>query len=169
MDANALRALQAPLKERYKQDPDAAVVTLKAQGSIDDARLACKVETGKALAIAGLHPATGGTGAELCSGDMLLEALVACAGVTLKVVATALEIPLRAATVRAEGDLDFRGTLGVDRAAPVGFRAIRVTVDLDTDAPEEKVAKLLQLTERYCVVFQTLARTPQLSLAVARG
>ena len=169
MDANALRALQAPLKERYKQDPDAAVVTLKAQGSIDDAGLACKVDTGKALAIAGLHPATGGTGAELCSGDMLLEALVACAGVTLKVVATALEIPLRAATVRAEGDLDFRGTLGVDRAAPVGFRAIRVTVDLDTDAPEEKVAKLLQLTERYCVVFQTLARTPQLSLAASRG
>jgi uncharacterized OsmC-like protein len=169
MDANALRALQAPLKERYKQDPDAAVVTLKAQGSIDDAQLACKVDTGKALAIAGLHPATGGTGAELCSGDMLLEALVACAGVTLKVVATAMEIPLRAATVRAEGDLDFRGTLGVDRAAPVGFRAIRVTVDLDTDAPEEKVAKLLQLTERYCVVFQTLAHTPQLSLAVARG
>ena len=169
MDANALRALQAPLKERYKQDPDAAVVTLKAQGSSDDAGLACKVDTGKALAIAGLHPATGGTGAELCSGDMLLEALVACAGVTLKVVATALEIPLRAATVRAEGDLDFRGTLGVDRAAPVGFRAIRVTVDLDTDAPEEKVAKLLQLTERYCVVFQTLARTPQLSLAASRG
>ena len=157
MDANALRALQAPLKERYKQDPDAAVVTLKAQGAIDDARVACKVETGRALAIAGLHPATGGTGAELCSGDMLLEALVACAGVTLKAVATALEIPLRAGTVRAEGDLDFRGTLGVDRAAPVGFRAIRLAIDLDTDAPQEKVDKLLKLTERYCVVFQTLA------------
>jgi uncharacterized OsmC-like protein len=169
MDANALRALQAPLKERYKQDPTAAVVTLKAHGSIDDARVACKVETARALAIAGLHPATGGTGAEICSGDMLLEALVACAGVTLKAVATALEIPLRAGTVRAEGDIDFRGTLGVDRAAPVGFRAIRVSVDLDTDAPQEKVDKLLQLTERYCVVFQTLAGAPQLSMKVVRA
>jgi uncharacterized OsmC-like protein len=169
MDANALRALQAPLKERYKQDPTAAVVTLKAHGSIDDARVACKVETARALAIAGLHPATGGTGAEICSGDMLLEALVACAGVTLKAVATALEIPLRAGTVRAEGDIDFRGTLGVDRAAPVGFRAIRVSVDLDTDAPQEKVDKLLQLTERYCVVFQTLAGAPQLSMKVDRA
>src|SRR5690348_5117041 len=119
MDANALRALQAPLKDRYKQDPAAALVTLKAEGHVDDARIDCKVETGRALAVAGLHPATGGTGAELCSGDMLLEALVACAGVTLKAVATALEVPLRDAVVRAEGDLDFRGTLGVDRAAPV--------------------------------------------------
>jgi uncharacterized OsmC-like protein len=169
MDPDTLRAQQAPLKEKYKQTPEAALVTLRATGRLDDEKVACKIETGRALAVAGLHPATGGTGAELCSGDMLLEALVACAGVTLKVVATALEIPLRAATVRAEGDLDFRGTLGVDRAAPVGFRAIRVTVDLDTDAPEEKVAKLLQLTERYCVVFQTLAHTPQLSMAVARG
>src|SRR3954452_24683676 len=139
MDANALRALQAPLKERYKQDPDAAVVTLKAQGTIDDARVACKVETGRALSIAGLHPATGGTGAELCSGDMLLEALVACAGVTLKAVATALEIPLRAGTVRAEGDLDFRGTLGVAKDAPVGFREIRLAFDLDTDAPQGQI------------------------------
>ena len=169
MDAKALRALQAPLKERYKQDPTAAVVTLKAQGSVDDAQVACKVETGKALAIAGLHPATGGTGAEICSGDMLLEALVACAGVTLKAVATALEIPLRAGTVRAEGDLDFRGTLGVDREAPVGFRAIRLAIELDTDAPQEKLDKLLKLTERYCVVFQTLAGQPQLSMQVARG
>jgi len=169
MDATALRALQAPLKERYKEDPAAAVVTLKAQGSIDDTRVACKVETGRALAIAGLHPATGGTGVEICSGDMLLEALVACAGVTLKAVATALEIPLRAGTVRAEGDIDFRGTLGVDRAAPVGFRAIRVAIDLDTDAPQEKVDKLLQLTERYCVVFQTLAGQPQLSIKANRG
>src|SRR3954469_651579 len=168
MDANSLRALQAPLKERYRQEPDAALVTLKAQGAIDDARVACKVETGRALAIAGLHPATGGTGAELCSGDMLLEALVACAGVTLKAVATALEIPLRAGTVRAEGDIDFRGTLGVDRAAPVGFRAIRVAFDLDTDAPQEKIDKLLQLTERYCVVFQTLAWQPQLSVTAPR-
>jgi uncharacterized OsmC-like protein len=169
MDANALRALQAPLKERYKQDPNAALVTLKAQGAIDDARVACKVETGRALAIAGLHPATGGTGAEICSGDMLLEALVACAGVTLKAVATALEIPLRAGTVRAEGDLDFRGTLGVDRAAPVGFRAIRLAIELDTDAPQDKLDTLLKLTERYCVVFQTLAGQPQLSVKVARG
>src|SRR3982751_7001598 len=124
MDANALRALQAPIKERYKQDPEAAVVTLVAQGAIDDARVACKVETGRALAVAGLHPATGGTGAEICSGDMLLEALVACAGVTLKAVATALEIPLKAAMVSAEGDLDFRGTLGVAKDAPVGFAQI---------------------------------------------
>ncbi len=169
MDANALRALQAPLKERYKLEPNAALVTLKAQGSVDDAQVACKVETGRALAIAGLHPATGGSGAEICSGDMLLEALVACAGVTLKAVATALEIPLRAGTVRAEGDLDFRGTLGVDREAPVGFRAIRLAIELDTDAPQEKLDKLLKLTERYCVVFQTLAGQPQLSMQVARG
>jgi len=170
MDATTLRALQAPLKERYKQDPHAALVTLKAQGSIDsdDARVACKVETGRAIALAGLHPAAAGTGAEICSGDMLLEALVACAGVTLKAVATALEIPLRAATVRAEGDIDFRGTLGVDRTAPVGFRAIRVAVDLDTDAPQEMIEKLLKLTERYCVVFQTLAVPPQLSMQVTR-
>jgi uncharacterized OsmC-like protein len=168
MDANALRALQAPLKERCKQDPNAALVTLSAQGSVDDARVACKVETGRALAIAGLHPATGGTGAEICSGDMLLEALVACAGVTLKAVATALEIPLRAATVRAEGDIDFRGTLGVDKTAPVGFRAIRLAIEVDTDAPQEMLDKLLKLTERYCVVFQTLAGQPQLSAKLAR-
>jgi uncharacterized OsmC-like protein len=168
MDANALRALQAPLKERYKQDPNAALVTLSAQGSVDDARVACKVETGRALAVAGLHPATGGTGAEICSGDMLLEALVACAGVTLKAVATALEIPLRAATVRAEGDLDFRGTLGVDKTAPVGFRAIRLAIQVDTDAAQEMLDKLLKLTERYCVVFQTLAGQPQLSAKLAR-
>src|SRR3954469_14231083 len=135
MDSTALRALQAPLKDQYRTDPNAAIITLKAQGTLDDQHIACKVETGRALAIAGLHPATGGSGAELCSGDMLLEALVACAGVTLKAVATALEIPLRAGTVRAEGDLDFRGTLGVAKDAPVGFRAIRVAFDLDTDAP----------------------------------
>jgi uncharacterized OsmC-like protein len=164
MDAASLRALQAPLKDKYKQDPDAALVTLKARGTIDDANIACKVETGRALAIAGQHPATGGSGAELCSGDMLLEALVGCAGVTLKAVATALEIPLRAATVRAEGDLDFRGTLGVDRAAPVGFRAIRLAFDLDTDAPQEKIDALLKLTERYCVVLQTLRQSPQLTV-----
>jgi len=168
MDANALRALQAPLKDRYKQDPATALVTLKAEGRVDDAKIACKVETGRALAVAGLHPATGGTGAELCSGDMLLEALVACAGVTLKAVATALEVPLRDAVVRAEGDLDFRGTLGVDRAAPVGFRAIRLSIELDTDAPQEKIDALLKLTERYCVVFQTLNSRPELKVAAAR-
>ena len=168
MDANALRALQGPLKESYKQEPAAALVTLKAQGRVDEAKIACKVETGRALAVAGLHPATGGTGAELCSGDMLLEALVACAGVTLKAVATALEIPLRDAVVRAEGDLDFRGTLGVDRTAPVGFRAIRLMIDLDTDAPQDKIDALLKLTERYCVVFQTLNTKPALSVATTR-
>src|SRR5450432_2963635 len=153
MDATDLRALQAPLKESYKQNPDAALVTLKARGRLDDIKIACKVETGRALAVAGLHPATGGTGAELCSGDMLLEALVACAGVTLKAVATALEIPLRDAVVRAEGDLDFRGTLGFD---------------LDTDAPQEKIDALLKLTERYCVVFQSLNHRPELSVTANR-
>jgi uncharacterized OsmC-like protein len=166
MDAVALRALQAPLKGRYKDDPEAAVVTLRAHGTLDDASIACKVETGRALAVAGLHPATGGSGLELCSGDMLLEALVACAGVTLKAVATALEIPLRAGTVKAEGDLDFRGTLGVARDAPVGFREIRLAFRLDTDAPQDKIDSLLKLTERYCVVFQTLAKPPKLSLDV---
>jgi uncharacterized OsmC-like protein len=166
VDAAALRTLQAPLKERYRSDPNAAVITLEAQGTLDDQHIACKVETGRALAVAGLHPATGGTGAELCSGDMLLEALVACAGVTLKAVATALEIELKKGIVKAEGDLDFRGTLGVDKAAPVGFRAIRLSFELDTDAPKEKIEQLLKLTERYCVVFQTLNNRPELSLRV---
>src|SRR5918995_528564 len=139
MDATALRALQAPLKDRYRTEPDAAVITLRAQGTLDDQHIACKVETGRALAVAGLHPASGGSGAELCSGDMLLEALVACAGVTLKAVATALEISLRRGVVKAEGDLDFRGTLGVDKSAPVGFRAIRLAFELDTDAPKERL------------------------------
>jgi uncharacterized OsmC-like protein len=169
MDANTLRAVQAPLKETYKQTPAAALVTLRASGRLDDAKIACKVDTGRALAVAGLHPATGGSGAELCSGDMLLEALVACAGVTMKAVATALEIPLREAIVRAEGDLDFRGTLGVDRAAPVGFRAIRLTFELDTDAPQDKIDTLLKLTERYCVVFQSLNHRPELSVAATRA
>ena len=167
MDANALRALQAPLKERYKQEPDAALVTLKAQGSVDDTKVACKVETGRALAIAGLHPATGGSGAELCSGDMLLEALVACAGVTLKAVATALSVPLRGGTVSAEGDLDFRGTLGVDKQTPVGFSNIRLRFDLDTDAPQQQLDQLIALTERYCVIYQTLRHPPAISLARA--
>ncbi|HEV7440506.1 MAG TPA: OsmC family protein [Methylobacterium sp.] len=169
MDATALRALQAPLKDQYRNTPDSAVITLKAKGSLDDTSIACKVETGRALAVAGLHPATGGSGAELCSGDMLLEALVACAGVTLKAVATALEIPLRAGTVSAEGDLDFRGTLGVDKEAPVGFRAIRLAFALDTDAPQEKLDQLLKLTERYCVVFQTLNHKPELAVSTSKG
>ncbi len=168
MDLEALREQQAPLKEKYKADPATALVTLRARGDVDDAKIACKVETGRAIAVAGLHPATGGSGAELCSGDMLLEALVACAGVTLKAVATSLEIPLARAVVRAEGDLDFRGTLGVDRAAPVGFRAIRLAFDLETSAPQEKIDALLRLTERYCVVFQTLNHKPELSVSVHR-
>jgi uncharacterized OsmC-like protein len=169
MDSTALRALQAPLKDRYRSDPNAAVITLKAEGTLDDQSIACKVETGRALAVAGLHPATGGSGAELCSGDMLLEALVACAGVTLKAVATALEIPLREGRVRAEGDLDFRGTLGVDKEAPVGFRAIRLAFDLDTDAPQDKVDQLIKLTERYCVVFQSLNNKPALTVEARRA
>jgi uncharacterized OsmC-like protein len=169
MDANALRAMQAPYKDKYKNDPNAAVITLKAHGTLDESKIACKVETGRALAVAGLHPATGGSGAELCSGDMLLEALVACAGVTLKAVATALAIPLKSGTVRAEGDLDFRGTLGVDKEAPVGFREIRLSFDIDTDATEEQIASLIKLTERYCVIFQTLNKPPKLGLVVNRG
>jgi uncharacterized OsmC-like protein len=156
MDAEALRALQAPLKARYRDDPGAALVTLSAEGDVDESGLACKVETGRALVTAGLHPATGGSGLEACSGDMLLEALVACAGVTLKAVATAIGVELRSAHLRAEGDLDVRGTLGVDRDAPVGFRAIRLSFTLDSDAPAEALDQLLKLTERYCVVLQTL-------------
>lgn len=169
MDAQALRAMQAPIKDKYRETPDAAVITLKAKGELDDQHIACKVETGRALAIAGLHPATGGSGAELCSGDMLLEALVACAGVTLKAVATALEIPLTKGIVKAEGDLDFRGTLGVDKGAPVGFRAIRLAFEVESDAPQEKIDQLLKLTERYCVVFQTLNQKPELSATLARA
>lgn len=168
MDADALRALQAPIKDKYRSSPDAAVITLKAKGSLDESKIACNVETGRAIAAAGLHPASGGSGAELCSGDMLLEALVACAGVTLKAVATALDIPLKSGVVRAEGDLDFRGTLGVAKDAPVGFRDIRLFFDLDTDAPQEKIDQLVKLSERYCVIFQTLARPPKLELKVGR-
>jgi uncharacterized OsmC-like protein len=168
MDAAELRAMQAPIKDRYKGDPNAAIVTLTARGSLDDANIACKVETGRALAVAGLHPATGGSGLELCSGDMLLEALVACEGVTLKAVATALEIPLRAAVVSAEGDLDFRGTLGVAKDAPVGFAAIRLRFDIDSDAPQDKLDQLLKLTERYCVVYQTLRNGPPIDVALKR-
>jgi uncharacterized OsmC-like protein len=168
MDANGLRALQAPIKERYKNDPKAAYITLKASGHLDDAKIACKVETGRALAVAGLHPATGGSGLELCSGDMLLEALVACAGVTMKAVATALEIPLKSARVSAEGDLDFRGTLGVAKDAPVGFAQIRLRFDVDTDAPQDKLDQLLKLTERYCVVYQTIKNGPPVDIKLSR-
>jgi len=168
MDGNELRSLQAPIKQRYKDDPNAAVVTLKAKGTLDDTNIACKLETGRALAAAGLHPATGGSGLELCSGDMLLEALVACAGVTLKAVATALEIPLKAAQVLAEGELDFRGTLGVAKDAPVGFREIRLRFDLDTDASQDKLDQLLKLTERYCVVYQTIKTGPPVDVTLAR-
>ncbi|MEW6450356.1 MAG: OsmC family protein [Pseudomonadota bacterium] len=168
MDANELRAMQAPIKERYKSDAKAALITLKAKGTLDDQNIACKVETGRALAVAGLHPATGGSGMELCSGDMLLEALVACAGVTLKAVSTALAIPLKSGTVSAEGDLDFRGTLGVDKEAPVGFREIRLTFDVDTDVPQEKLDQLLKLTERYCVVYQTIAKGPAVTVKMQR-
>ena len=169
MDAQALRAMQAPIKDRYKADPRTAVITLKAHGTLDDTNIACKVETGRALATAGLHPATGGSGLELCSGDMLLEALVACAGVTLKAVSTALDVPLRSGTVAAEGDLDFRGTLGVAKDAPVGFRTIRLAFTVDTDATQEKLDQVLKLTERYCVVYQTIRNGPPVEISLARG
>src|SRR2546430_15930992 len=162
MDAAELRALQAPLKDNYKRDPEAARITLRAKGTLDDQHIACKVETGRGLAVAGLHTATGGSGLELCSGDMLLEALVGCAGVTLKAVATALEIPLRSAEVSAEGDLDVRGTLGVAQDAPVGFAQIRLRFDIDTDAPQERLDQPLKLTARHCVVYPTPRKDPPL-------
>ena len=168
MDAENLRALQAPLKDRYRSEPAAAKITLKAHGALDDSSIACKVETGRAIAAAGLHPATGGTGLELCSGDMLLEALVACAGVTLKAVATAIGVAIRSGRVSAEGDIDFRGTLGVAKDAPVGFSDIRLSFDLDTDAPQEQLDTLLKLTERYCVVLQTLKRPPAIEAKLIR-
>ena len=157
MDSTGLRAVQQPLKDAYREDPQQAVITLRARGELGEEGISCSVDTGRAMAVAGLHPATGGDGSLLCSGDMLLEALVACAGVTLRAVATSLEIAVTGGTVRAEGDLDFRGTLGVAKDAPVGFTAIRLSFELDTDASEEQIATLLRLTERYCVVYQTLA------------
>jgi uncharacterized OsmC-like protein len=169
MNADELRLIQAPLKDRYRADPKAGLVTLKASGALDSAAVACKVETGRALAVAGLHPATGGSGAELCSGDMLLEALVACAGVTLKAVATSMGIDLRSGRVMAEGDIDFRGTLGVDKQAPVGFKAIRLAFELDTDAAQDKLDTLLRLTERYCVVLQTLKTSPAIEARLIRA
>ena len=168
MKAEELRLLQAPLKERYREHPEAAIITLKAQGRIGEG-VTCRVETGKALVEAGLHPATGGDGLAACSGDMLLEALVACAGVTLCAVATAIGVELRDGTIRAEGDLDFRGTLGLSKEIPVGFRSIRLHFDLDTDASEEQLATLIRLTERYCVVYQTLRQSPEVDISYSAG
>jgi len=164
MKAEELKSLQAPIKQRYRDEPKTASITLRAKGKIGEG-VTCNVQTGKALVEAGLHPATGGTGLSACSGDMLLESLVACAGVTLRAVATALDIPLRDATVRAEGDLDFRGTLAVSKEVPVGFQQIRLRFDLDTDATEEQLATLLRLTERYCVVYQTLDQPPKIDIS----
>ena len=164
MKAEDLKSLQTPIKERYRQQPESAMITLRAKGKIGEG-VTCNVQTGKALVEAGLHPATGGNGLSACSGDMLLESLVACAGVTLRAVATALEIPLRDATVHAEGDLDFRGTLAVSKEVPIGFKQIRLRFDLDTDASEEKIDTLLRLTERYCVVYQTLADPPKINVS----
>lgn len=164
MKSEELRALQAPLKNTYRETPEAAVITLSAAGTLDGEGIACSVQTGKALVEAGLHPASGGDGTQACSGDMLLEALVACAGVTLRAVATALGIEVRGGRVSAEGDLDFRGTLGVDKKAPVGFRDIRLAFDLDTDADADSLATLFKLTERYCVIYQTLRNPPPIAL-----
>jgi uncharacterized OsmC-like protein len=164
MNAHELKALQAPIKERYRSDPAAAVITLRAEGRIGEG-IACRVDTGRALVEAGLHPASGGSGTQACSGDMLLEALVACAGVTLKAVSTALGIKLNDATVKAEGDLDFRGTLGVAKDAPVGFREVRLRFELDTDAADEQKKKLIELTERYCVVLQTIRNAPRIAVS----
>ena len=169
MDAETLKALQAPIKQQYRDTPDSAVITLKAEGTVGAEGVTCKVDTGRALVEAGLHPAAGGDGMSACSGDMLLEALVACAGVTLRAVATALNVELRGGTVRAEGDLDFRGTLGIAKDAPVGFRSIRLTFDLDTDAGEEQLASLLKLTERYCVIYQTLRNPPAAEAKIVRN
>jgi len=163
MDTEELRTIQAPLKERYKAQPDAALITLKAQGRLGEG-VTCSVETGKALVAAGLHPATGGNGLSACSGDMLLEALVACAGVTLNAVATAIGVVIRSGVVRAEGDLDFRGTLGVVKDVPVGFQRIRLAFDLETDATEDELSTLVRLTERYCVVYQSLRQPPAMTV-----
>jgi uncharacterized OsmC-like protein len=168
MDSAALRTVQQPLKDAYRRDPEQAVVTLRARGRLGEEDISCSVATGQALAVAGLHPASGGDGTLACSGDMLLQALVACAGVTLRAVATSLQIPVAGGTVHAEGDLDFRGTLAVSKDAPVGFRAIRLSFDLDTDASAEQIATLLALTERYCVVYQTLAHPVPVDSSAAR-
>jgi uncharacterized OsmC-like protein len=164
MDSAELRAVQQPLKDAYREDPSEALITLRAQGRLDEQAIACSVDTGRQLAVAGLHQATGGDGSLLCSGDMLLQALAACAGVTLRAVAASLNIPLIGGTITAEGDLDFRGTLAVSREAPVGFSSVRLAFDLDTEATAEQLQTLIRLTERYCVVYQTLAHPPQLTM-----
>ncbi len=169
MDSETLRNQQAPIKARYREDPASAQFTLRAEGTLGDEKLTCKVSTGRGLVEAGLHPATGGDGLSLCSGDMLLEALVACAGVTLKAVATALQIPIRSGTIRAEGTLDFRGTLAISKEVPVGFRDIKLSFELNTDATDEQLASLLRLTERYCVVYQTLKTSPESSAQIFRS
>lgn len=169
MDAATLRQVQAPLKDKYRADPASAVVTLSATGELNSSAVACRVETATAMAEAGLHPASGGDGTQLCSGDMLLQALIACAGVTVRAVATSLELPVRGGSLRAAGDLDFRGTLGVDREAPVGFSSIQVDIELDTDADDEQLATLTKLSERYCVVYQTLRGGPEMSLSLHRA
>jgi len=169
IDAEGLRAMQQPLKDAYRQDPAGALITLRARGELGEENISCSVETGRAMAVAGLHPATGGDGTLACSGDMLLQALVACAGVTLRAVATSLGIDVSGGTVRAEGDLDFRGTLAVAKDAPVGFTSIRLSFDLDTGASQEQLDTLLRLTERYCVVYQTLARPAQLTAALTKN
>jgi len=166
MTSEELRGLQAPWKAKYRENPETATTTLHAMARLDPQNIACRIETGKAQVVAGLHPATGGDGNDACSGDMLLEALAACAGVTLRAVATAMEIQLRGGTVTAEGDLDWRGTLGLAKDVPVGFRAIRLRFSLDTDAPPDRVAKLIELTERYCVVYQTFRRAPDIAVSV---
>lgn len=168
MDAKELRAVQAPLKARYRDDPTAAMVTLSARGALDGTGLTCRLDTARGLVESGLHPATGGDGLALCSGDLLLESLVACAGVTLRAVATALELTVRGGTVSAQGDLDFRGTLAIDKQVPVGFKEIRLQFDLETDASAEQLETLLKLTERYCVVYQTLKNAPVLSVSHRR-
>jgi len=167
MNSKEIREIQAPLKKKYKDEPEAALVTLKASGKLEDG-ISCKIETGKAMVKAGLHPATGGNGMAVCSGDMLLEALVACAGVTLNAVSTAIDCPLDDATITAEGDLDFRGTLGVSKEAPVGFKEIRLNFDLETDATDNQIETLLKLTERYCVVYQTLVSNPRITVSHSR-
>jgi uncharacterized OsmC-like protein len=168
MKTQDLRALQAPLKQQYRDDPGRAVITLRASGRLDGAGVSCRVETGRAIVEAGLHPATGGTGLQACSGDMLLEAVAACAGVTLRAVATSLDIPVRGGTVYVEGDLDFRGTLGVSKEVPVGFQRVRLSFELDTDASAEQLDTLLKLTERYCVVLQTLRSLPAIAASLKK-
>ena len=168
MDAASFKATQGPIRDRYRKDAKAAFLTLKAKGKADDSTITCKIETGRGLAVAGIHPKAGGSGCELCSGDMLLEAIIACAGVSLRAAATMLDIPLQSATVTAEGDVDLRGTLGVAEDVPVGFKEIRLRFDVETDAPQDRIDQLVELTERYCVVFQTIQNSPKTGVSIQR-